>query len=51
MGVLDSQLSLLSFQGATGFLKFSHKSAALEISVEFLQFQNGLLLLPKRASD
>ena len=41
MDVLDSQLSLLSFQGATGFLNFSHKSAALEISAKLLQFQNG----------
>ena len=41
MDVLDNQLSMLSFQGATGLLNFSHKSAAVDLSLELLQFQNG----------
>ena len=38
--VLEEQLSQLSFQGATGWLNFSHSAAAVETSVEILQFQN-----------
>ena len=41
---LASQLSTLSFQGATGFLNFSHRSAAVQTSVELLQFQNGHMI-------
>ena len=39
--VLDRQLSILSFQGATGLLNFSHRAAAQGISVELFQFHNG----------
>ena len=39
-GIMEEQLSQLSFQGATGWLNFSH-SAAAQISVEILQIQNG----------
>ena len=38
--VLEEQLSRLSFQGATGLLNFSHSAAAVQTSVEVLQFQN-----------
>ena len=41
MGVLEEQLSELSFQGATGFLNFSHHAAAMQTSAKLLQFQNG----------
>ena len=41
MDAFNSQLSILSFQGTTGFLNFSHKSAAMEMVLEVLQFQNG----------
>ena len=42
MDVLEEQLSQLSFQGATGWLNFSHSAAAVQTSVEILQIQNGL---------
>jgi gamma-aminobutyric acid type B receptor len=41
MDVLEEQLSQLSFQGATGWLNFSHSAAAVQTSVEILQIQNG----------
>ena len=41
MEVLDSQLSLLSFQGVTGLLNFSRRAAAIGISLDLYQFQNG----------
>ena len=41
MDVLEEQLSQLSFQGATGWLNFSHSAAAVQTSVEILQVQNG----------
>ena len=41
MDVLEEQLSELSFVGATGLLNFSHSAAALQISVDLLQFQDG----------
>ena len=41
MDVLEEQLSQLSFQGATGWLNFSHSAAAAQTSVEILQLQNG----------
>ena len=41
MDVLEEQLSQLSFQGATGWLNFSHSAAAIKTSVEILQIQNG----------
>ena len=34
--ILEQQLSQLSFQGATGWLNFSHSAAAVQISVEVL---------------
>ncbi len=40
MEVLEKQLSQLSFQGATGFLNFSHSAAATQILVKLFQFQN-----------
>ena len=43
MDVLEEQLSQLSFQGATGWLNFSHSAAAAQISLEILQIQNGQL--------
>ena len=44
--VLEDQLSPLSFLGATGhgWLNFSHSAAAVETSIEVLQFQNGQLV-------
>ena len=41
MDVLDSQLSLISFQVATGLLSFSRRAAAIGISVDLYQIQNG----------
>ena len=41
IGVLEEQLSGLSFQGATGCLNFSHHAAAMQTSAKLLQFQNG----------
>ena len=41
MNVLEEQLSQLSFQGATGWLNFSHSAAAAQTSTEILQIQNG----------
>ena len=41
MDMLDNQLSMMLFQGATGLLNFSHRSAAVDLSLELLQFQNG----------
>ena len=41
MDVLEEQLSQLPFQGATGWLNFSHSAAAAQTSVEILQLQNG----------
>ena len=41
MNLLEEQLSQLSFQGATGWLNFSHSAAAAQTSVEILQLQNG----------
>jgi gamma-aminobutyric acid type B receptor len=40
MDVLEEQLSQLSFQGATGWLNFSHSAAAVQTSIEILQIQN-----------
>ena len=37
----EEQLSQLSFQGATGWLNFSHSAAAVQTRVEVLQIQNG----------
>ena len=39
-------LAQLSFLGATGhgWLNFSHSAAAVETSIEILQFQNGQLV-------
>ena len=39
--VFEEQLSQLLFQGTTGWLNFSHSAAAVQTSVELLQFQNG----------
>ena len=39
--MLEDQLSRLSFLGVTGWLNFSHSAAAVETSIEILQFQNG----------
>ena len=39
--VLEELLSRLSFQGATGWLNFSHSAAVIQTSVEILQVQNG----------
>ena len=44
MDVLEEQLSQLSFQGATGWLNFSHSAAAAQTSIEILQIQNGQLV-------
>ena len=41
MDVLEEQLSQLSFQGSTGFLNFSHSTAAMQALVNISQFQNG----------
>ena len=41
MDVLEEQLSQLSFQGATGWLNFSHSAAAAQTSIDILQVQNG----------
>ena len=41
MDVLEEQLSELSFQGATGFLNFSRKTAATQALISLSQFQNG----------
>ena len=41
MNVLEEQLSLLLFQGAIGWLNFSHSAAAVETTVEVDQLQNG----------
>jgi hypothetical protein len=40
MDLLEEQLSQLSFQGATGWLNFSHSAAAVQTSIEILQIQN-----------
>ena len=40
MDVLEEQLSQLSFQGATGWLNFSHSAAAAQTSIEILHIQN-----------
>ena len=40
MTVLEDQLSQLLFQGATGWLNFSHSAAAVQTSVELFQIQN-----------
>ena len=39
--MLEEQLSQLSFQGATGWLNFSHSASAAQTSVKILQIQNG----------
>ena len=44
MEVLEKQLSQLSFEGATGFLNFSHSAAAMQISVKLCQFQDQQLV-------
>ena len=41
MDVLEELFSQLSFQGATGWLNFSHSAAAAQTSIEILQIQNG----------
>ena len=38
--ILEEQLSELSFQGATGFLNFSQRTAGVVISVELFQYWN-----------
>ena len=40
-GILEEQLSELSFQGATGFLNFSQGAATVVTSVELFQYKNG----------
>jgi gamma-aminobutyric acid type B receptor len=42
--VLEEQLSQLAFQGATGWLNFSHSAAAVQTSIEILQIQNRQLV-------
>jgi gamma-aminobutyric acid type B receptor len=44
MDMLEEQLSQLSFQGATGWLNFSHSTAAAQTSVEIFQIQNGKVI-------
>ena len=39
--VVEAELSKLSFQGATGFLNFSNDKAAVQSSIQLIQFQNG----------
>ena len=41
MNVLEEQLSQFSFQGSTGLLNFSHRTAATQALVNLSQFQNG----------
>ena len=41
MDALEEQLSELSFQGATGFLNFSHNAASMQTSIKLIQFQGG----------
>ena len=44
MEVLEKQLLQLWFQGATGFLNFSHGAAAMQVSVKLGQFQDQQLV-------